>query len=24
MVKPDKQDWDMVDRRWQEYGFKRD
>ena len=23
MVIPEKQDWDMVDKRWKEYGFKK-
>jgi UbiD family decarboxylase len=23
MVKPDKQDWDLVDKRWKDYGFKK-
>ena len=23
MVKPEKQDWDLVDKRWKEYGFKK-
>jgi hypothetical protein len=22
MVKPEKEDWDLVDKRWREYGFK--
>jgi len=23
MVKPAKQDWDLVEQRWKEYGFKK-
>jgi hypothetical protein len=23
MVKPEKEDWDLVDKRWREYGFKK-
>jgi hypothetical protein len=24
MVKPEKEDWERVERRWAEYGFKRE
>ena len=23
MVRPEKQDWDLVDKRWSEYGFRK-